>query len=88
MHVSLPKHLEDMVLAEVKSGMYGTASEVVREALRFFFHKRDITMQPSEIEWLRTEMGRRLDALQRGEEKYSPAGDVFNRLDARIDAHP
>lgn len=88
MHVSLPKELEDMVHGEVKSGMYGTASEVVREALRFFFSKRDLALHPSEIAWLRTEMGRRFDALQRGDEPYSPASDVFARLDARIDAHP
>ena len=88
MHVSLPKELEDMVQGEVKSGMYGTASEVVREALRFFFNKRDVALHPSEIDLLREEMGRRFDALRRGEETYSPASDVFARLDARIDAHP
>ncbi len=88
MHVSLPKELEAMVQGAVQSGMYGTASEVVREALRLFFSKRDVALHSSEIEWLRAEMGRRFDALQRGEEPCSPAGDVFARIDARIDAHP
>jgi antitoxin ParD1/3/4 len=34
MNVSLTPQLEDMVRAKVASGLYGSASEVVREALR------------------------------------------------------
>ncbi len=37
-HVSLPETLEHMVKDRVESGVYGSASEVVREALRRFFH--------------------------------------------------
>ena len=37
LHVSLPKELEALVHLEVQTGMYGSASEVVREALRGFF---------------------------------------------------
>jgi putative addiction module CopG family antidote len=37
LHVSLPAELETLVHQEVKTGMYGSASEVVREALRGFF---------------------------------------------------
>ena len=37
LHVSLPKELEKLVHTEVESGMYSSASEVVREALRNFF---------------------------------------------------
>lgn len=39
LHVSLPKELENLVHNEVKTGLYGSASEVVREALRDFFDK-------------------------------------------------
>ena len=34
--VSLPVELENCVRAHVASGMYGSASEVIREALRLF----------------------------------------------------
>ena len=34
MNVSLTPHLEDMVKGKVKSGLYGSSSEVIREALR------------------------------------------------------
>ena len=34
--MSLPKELEDRVREHVASGLYGSASEVIREALRLF----------------------------------------------------
>ncbi len=34
MHVSLTPHLEELVRDKVKSGLYNSASEVVREVLR------------------------------------------------------
>jgi antitoxin ParD1/3/4 len=37
LHVSLPQELERLVHQEVETGMYGSASELVREALRDFF---------------------------------------------------
>ena len=37
LHVSLPEELEKLVHREVETGMYGSASELVREALRDFF---------------------------------------------------
>jgi antitoxin ParD1/3/4 len=36
LHVSLPQELERLVHQEVETGMYGSASELVREALRDF----------------------------------------------------
>ena len=36
LNVSLPVELEHRVRAHVASGMYGSASEVIREALRMF----------------------------------------------------
>jgi antitoxin ParD1/3/4 len=36
LNVSLPQELEARVRAHVASGMYGSASEVIREALRLF----------------------------------------------------
>ena len=36
LNVSLPADLESRVRAHVASGLYGSASEVIREALRLF----------------------------------------------------
>ena len=36
LNVSLPKELESRVREHVASGLYGSASEVIREALRLF----------------------------------------------------
>ena len=36
MNVSLPPELESRVRAHVSSGLFGSASEVIREALRLF----------------------------------------------------
>ena len=36
LNVSLPVELENRVRAHVASGMYGSASEVIREAIRLF----------------------------------------------------
>lgn len=62
-HVSLPKELEDRVHEHVSGGMYGSASEVVREALRRFFLGQD-QLSPDEIAWIRHIIKPRLDAVQ------------------------
>ena len=41
MNVSLPSALEDFVRSQVKSGEFGDASEVVREALRLLRDARE-----------------------------------------------
>lgn len=61
LHVSLPDGLEKLVNDEVAKGMYATASEVVREALRQFFTKEE------EPAWIAPEMRRRVEALNRSE---------------------
>lgn len=60
-HVSLPKELEQRVHDQVNSGMYGSASEVVREALRRFFQSEE-TLTTYEIEQLRALLKPRLEA--------------------------
>ncbi len=45
-HISLTPELERMVRGKVESGLYNTASEVVREALRLSLK------QPSENDWI------------------------------------
>ncbi len=70
LHVSLPKELETLVHGQVKSGMYGSASEVVRQALREFFSRdQDLSFLQQEVE----DIQKRLDS---GEEKLIN-GEVF-----------
>jgi antitoxin ParD1/3/4 len=67
MHVSLPNELENMVKDRVNSGVYGSASEVVREALRKFFHvSEDDTISPENREHIQKTVAPRLETLENG----------------------
>lgn len=55
MNVSLPAELADFVESEVASGEYGTASEVVGEALRAL--RRDKAAREARLAVLRREVG-------------------------------
>lgn len=60
MNVSLTKELEKYIASRVKTGMFGSASEVVREALRLL-RERD-----ARIEYLRREIDIGLEDLRQG----------------------
>jgi antitoxin ParD1/3/4 len=67
---SLIPELEKFVGAKVDSGGYNSASEVVREALRFLEeHDQARAVQLAEFNH---ELGRRLDSLDRGQ-RVAPA---------------
>jgi antitoxin ParD1/3/4 len=69
-NVSLTPELEEFVSSKVGSGLYNSASEVVREALRLLEeHDRARAGQLAEFN---QELGRRLASLGRGE-KVDPA---------------
>lgn len=61
MNISLTPELEELVHEKVKTGMYQTASEVVREGLRLL-RERD-----QQIEALRRDVRAGFDAVERGE---------------------
>ena len=61
MNVSLTPELERLVNEKVESGLYQTASEVVREALRLLKERDQAREQ------LRTDVQAGLDQLARGE---------------------
>ncbi len=65
MNVSLTRELEEYISRKVKMGLYKSASEVVREALRML-RERDRTQQ-SELAELHREIQTGLDQLDRGE---------------------
>jgi len=60
MNISLTKQLEELVKNKVKSGLYGSASEVMREALRLL-EERD-RIRSMRLEELRAEIKRGIDS--------------------------
>ena len=79
MNVSLTPELERLVHEKVESGLYNSASEVVREALRLL-RERD-ELQRMRLEELRREIRIGIDQADRGE--LIPAEEVFRDLRAR-----
>ena len=67
MNVSLTPKLEIFVKEKVNNGLYNSASEVIREALRLL-EERD-TLQKIKLDALRQEINQGLDSLDRGEGK-------------------
>lgn len=65
MNVSLPPELEKLVREKVESGLYLSASEVVREALRLL-EERD-KLQALKLEEPRREIQVGIDQADRGE---------------------
>ena len=64
MNVSLTPQLEALLKEKVATGMYGSVSEVVREALRLL-SERD-SMQEIKREALKREIAQGLDSLNNG----------------------
>lgn len=82
MNVSLTPELERRISQKVESGLYTTASEVVREGLRLLFEGGQT--HEARLARLRADIGLGLDQLDRGE---GVAGeDARAALTARIDA--
>ena len=65
MNVSLTQELEEYIARKVRMGLYKSASEVVREALRLL-HERDRANEASLVE-LHRDIQTGLDQLDRGE---------------------
>lgn len=60
MNISLTPHLEDLVRAKVESGLYNSASEVMREALRLL-QERD-QLREMRLEELRNEIQKGIES--------------------------
>lgn len=65
MNVSLTEELEQFVQSQVESGMYYSASEVIRDGLRLLKEK-DLLRQ-IKIEELRKEIQKGINSLEAGE---------------------
>ena len=65
MNVSLTPELESLVNAKVNSGLYNSASEVIREALRLL--KEQDALKTMRLEELRREVMIGVEQIRRGE---------------------
>jgi antitoxin ParD1/3/4 len=81
MNISLTPQLESLVKAKVDSGLYGSASEVMRDALRLL-EERD-RRQSFRIEELRAEIKQGLDS---GEPTPLDVGAIKARGRKRLEA--
>jgi antitoxin ParD1/3/4 len=84
MNVSLTPELAKFVAKEVNSGMYQTASEVVRAALRHLKENREPrkTTTTHSLEELEERLAQGIARLDRGE--GVDADEIFERLNKRI----
>ncbi len=82
MNVSLTQELESLVHEKVRSGLYTSASEVVREALRLL-NDRD-KIQQQRLAELKREVAVGLEELRQG--KSVPSEQVFEELRGRSEA--
>lgn len=67
MNVSLPPELEARVRQRVESGMYGSASEVIREALRLFEAHEQV--KTAKLDSLRQDIAKGLNDVKNGRAK-------------------
>lgn len=84
MNVSLTPELEKFVQEEVGSGLYQTASEVIRAGLRRLREdkRRHPCEIPSTLEELEADIQRSIDSLDRGE--GIPGEELFKQVRKRI----
>lgn len=82
MNVSLTPELEQLVTEKVESGMYNSAGEVVREALRLLKERDEI--QQARLEDLRRDIAVGLEQADRGETRPFDPDDLKRRVRERL----
>ena len=80
MNVSLTPELEQIVSLKVESGLYNSASEVVREGLRLL-QQRD-ELREMKLEALSTEIQKGIDDLEAG--RVRDGGEVMAEFKSRL----
>lgn len=79
MNISLTPTLEEFVQHKVTSGLYNSASEVIREGLRLLEDKEKY--KEMKLQELRKEIQKGIDSLDRGE--GIPLEKVFDDLEKK-----
>jgi antitoxin ParD1/3/4 len=82
MNVSLTPELERLVSDKVEAGLYASASEVVREALRLL-HERDV-QQEARLLAIRTKIAVGLADLDAGRVSHATAEDIIRKGRAHV----
>jgi len=82
MNVSLTPEIERRITERVDSGLYTTASEVVREGLRLLFERDEA--KAHRLDRLRAEIQLGFDDIERGD--VYPGEQTFQEAFARIRA--
>jgi antitoxin ParD1/3/4 len=84
-NVHLTEHFDNFIEAEVRSGEFSNASEVVREGLRLLERRQE--EDKAKLAWLRGAVQEGVDAAERGEYTALPNSsavrDYLHRLRAR-----
>ncbi len=80
MNVSLTSELENIIDEKVKSGLYGSASEVVREGIRLL-QQRD-ELRELKLDALRKEIQKGVDDLEAG--RFRDGGEVMVEIKNRL----
>jgi antitoxin ParD1/3/4 len=84
MNVSLTRELEQFVNEKVTTGLYSTASEVIREALRLL-RERDELYQ-CRLEELRKEIAVGIEQADQGKLAPLDAGETLKRIRKKREA--
>jgi antitoxin ParD1/3/4 len=80
LNVSLSKEFAEFVEAQVASGAYASASEVVRDGLRLL--RREQTTREEKIEILRREIGIGVEQARQGRFSTQSVADICAAIDA------
>ncbi|MBB4234628.1 type II toxin-antitoxin system ParD family antitoxin [Rhizobium esperanzae] len=80
MSITLPVEMAKRVKQRVSDGDYASESEVIREGLRALQERENAVEH-----WLRTEVAATYDAHKADPTKAKPLGEVWKRLEARMD---
>ncbi|HCU67623.1 MAG TPA: type II toxin-antitoxin system ParD family antitoxin [Rheinheimera sp.] len=78
MNITLGSEFEKRIHEKVASGMYTSASEVIRDGLRLLFEKDMLKQQQLDV--LRQEVARGFEQLSAGELSPKSALDIFDEV--------
>ncbi|MGJ5813269.1 type II toxin-antitoxin system ParD family antitoxin [Paludibaculum fermentans] len=79
-NINLTDHFDRLIDAEVGSGRYGNASEVVREGLRLIERRKQ--EEQAKLKWLRGAVREGLDQIDRGDGvEFGSIGELDQQID-------